>query len=109
MVKCVNKAIQDIVDCIKNSPEYIECLEIKKKMAKNEDITKRISKIKLLQKKYIRTMSSEVEKELRILEDELNQIPIYVIYNQKLSIVNEKINYVSEEINDYFYKLFNEE
>ena len=105
----MDKALQDVVNCIINSPEYIECLEIKKKMNSNEDITNRIKRIKLLQKKLLRIDSIELEEELKRIEKELNEIPIYVLYNQKLSIINEKISYVNDEINDYFYKLLNEE
>lgn len=103
----MDKAIQEVVDCIINSKEYQECLKIKQKMDKNEDIKSRVNKIKKLQKEYLRTNSLEIEEQLKRLEEELNEIPLYVIYNQNLEIVNQKINYVQEEINDYFYKLFN--
>lgn len=104
----MDKAIKEVVDCIIQSPEYQDCLKIKEKMDKNEDIKSRITKIKRLQKEYMRTNSIEVENELIRIEKELNEIPLFVIYSQKLEIVNEKINYVREELNDYFYKLFNE-
>ena len=104
----MNKAISDVVQCILDSPEYQDCLRIKKLMEENEEVNSRIKKIKVLQKKYLRTNDLDVEKELKTLEDELNEIPIYYEYNQKLELVNQKINYVTEEINDYFYKLMNE-
>ena len=104
----MNNAIKEVVDCIINSSEYQECLRIKKLMDENTDIKERISKIKVLQKKYLRNNDPDVEKELNTLETELNEIPIYYEYNQKLELVNQKINYVTEEINDYFYRLFNE-
>lgn len=105
----MDKALNDVIDCIKNSPEYIECVELKKKMDSNEEITKLIKDIKLLQKKLLRTGSIEVQEELDSKINRLNEIPIYSIYNQKLNVVNEKISYVNDELNDYFYKVLNED
>ena len=94
----MDKALNDVIDCIKNSPEYIECIELKKKMDGNEEITKLIKDIKLLQKKLLRTDSIEVQEEL---DSKIN--------NQKLNVINEKISYVNDELNDYFYKVLNED
>lgn len=105
----MDKALEDVVDCIKNSPEYLECIELKKKMDSNTEINSLIKDIKLLQKKLLRTDSIEVEEELNNKINRLNEIPIYSIYNQKLNIINEKISYVNDELSDYFYKLLNEE
>lgn len=105
----MDKALNDVIDCIKNSPEYIECVELKKKMDSNEEITKLIKDIKLLQKKLLRTDSIEVQEELGSKINRLNEIPIYSIYNQKLNVINEKISYVNDELNDYFYKVLNED
>lgn len=108
MEKSMDKAISDVVDCIVQSLEYQDCKRIQKQMEENKEIMSRIQRIKDLQKKYLRTNDLEVEKELKTLEQELNEIPIYFIYNQKLELVNQKIHYVTEEINDYFYRLLNE-
>ena len=105
----MDKALNDVIDCIKNSPEYIECIELKKKMDSNEEITKLIKDIKVLQKKLLRTDSIEVQEELDSKINRLNEIPLYSIYNQKLNVVNEKISYVNDELNDYFYKVLNED
>ena len=105
----MDKALNDVIDCIKNSPEYIECIELKKKMDSNEEITKLIKDIKVLQKKLLRTDSIEVQEELDSKINRLNEIPLYSIYNQKLNVINEKISYVNDELNDYFYKVLNED
>ncbi len=107
MVKYMNKALDDIVNCIKNSSEYLDCIEIKEKMNKNIEITSRVEKIKNLQKKYVRTQDSNFLDEIETIEKELNEIPLYVIYNQKLEVVNSKINYVCDETNNYFNNLLN--
>jgi len=104
----MDKALTDLINCIVNSKEYIDCIEIKKKMESNEDINSRIKRIKVLQQKSLRTPSIEIEEELKTLEKELNDIPLYVMYNQNLSLVNEKISFINDELNDYFYKLLND-
>ena len=104
----MDKALTDLINCIVNSKEYIDCIEIKKKMESNEDINSRIKRIKVLQQKSLRTPSIEIEEELKTLEKELNDIPLYVMYHQNLSLVNEKISFINDELNDYFYKLLND-
>lgn len=105
----MDKALEDVINCIKNSPEYLECIDLKKKMDSNEEITKLIKDIKVLQKKLLRTDSIEVQEELDSKINRLNEIPLYSIYNQKLNVINEKISYVNDELNDYFYKVLNED
>lgn len=104
----MDNAIKEVVESITDSYEYKECVRIKELMESNEEISDRVKRIKLLQKKYIRTNDSDIKCELERLEKELNDIPIYNTYMQYLSIVNDKINYITDEVNDYFYKLFNE-
>ncbi|MDO4996182.1 MAG: YlbF family regulator [Bacilli bacterium] len=105
----MDKALEDVINCIKNSPEYLECIDLKKKMDNNTEITSLVKDIKLLQKKLLRTDSIEIQEELDNKINRLNEIPIYSIYNQKLNVINEKISYVNDELNDYFYNLLNEE
>ena len=63
--------------------------------------------LKKLQKKYVNTNDQELLVELEKLEEELNNIPIYVIYMQYLDKVNEKIEFVKDELNNYFYEVLN--
>ena len=102
-------AIDEVVLCIKKSPEYINCINLKEQMSNNKEISELIEKIKVLQKKYIKSnYDKKIKEELDKLEENLNNIPIYNIYNKNLEVVNDKINYVKDCLNDYFYKLFNE-
>lgn len=102
------KAINDIIVTITDSFEYKRCLEIKEKMSKNKEIVDILSRIKVLQKKYVRSnYDKSIKEELDKLEEKLNSIPIYNIYLQNLEVVNEKIDYVKDSMNDYFYHLFN--
>lgn len=102
------KKLDDVILCIKESNEYKNVIDIKKKMDSNEELKKKINDIKLLQKKYVKcNYDSSVKKDLDKLNDELLEVPIYRIYLENLSVVNEKIEYVKDSLNDYFYNLFN--
>lgn len=103
----LNKSLDEVVLCIKNSKEYKKCIELKEKMKSNDEINSLVKEIKLKQKKYIRTNDSNILSELNELEEELNSIPIYHVYNENLEKVNYYINYVKDELNDYFIELLN--
>lgn len=107
MVNQLNKALDDVINTIINSDDYKSCIQLKEKMSTNKEICELVDKIKILQKKYVRESDEEVLAELKLLEERLNEIPIYVIYMQHLEKVNEMINYVKDELNDYFYKVLN--
>lgn len=103
----MNKELEEVINTIINSDDYKSCIQLKEKMSTNKEICELVDKIKVLQKKYVRENGEEVLEELKLLEERLNEIPIYVIYTQHLEKVNEMINYVKDELNDYFYKVLN--
>ena len=106
----VYKNLDEVISCVKDSKEYQTCIELKKQMDSNEEVTDLVEKTKNLQKKYVRSnYDSSVKCELERLEEQLNQIPIYSVYNQNLEKVNEMIEYVKDTLNDYFYQLLNKE
>ncbi len=107
--KEAEQKLDDIINYIINTKEYINCISIKEKMDKNESLKKKINEIKSLQKKYIRTNDEKIREELKLKESELNKIPIYVEYNNNLEVVNEMINLVKDELNDYFYNKLNQD
>lgn len=103
------KALDEVIICIKESSEYKMCISLKEKMENNEEIKELVTKVKELQKKYVRSnYDNEVKKELDSLNKSLEEIPIYNIYLENLEKANEKIEYVKDSLNDYFYKLLNE-
>lgn len=103
----LNRSLDEVVDCIKNSKEYKKCIELKEKMNSNDEINSLVKEIKLKQKKYIRTNDSNILSELNELEEKLNCIPIYHIYTENLEKVNYYIIYVKDELNEYFNNLLN--
>ena len=104
------KSLNEVIDCIKESPEYKDCIKIKEQMDSNGELVELINKVKELQKKYIRSnYDSNIKKELDKYESKLKEIPIYNIYLTKLEEVNKKIDYVKDSLNDYFDQLLNKE
>ncbi|MBQ6497228.1 MAG: YlbF family regulator [Bacilli bacterium] len=102
------KSLDEVIECIKESSEYKDCLKIKKQMDSNKELVELINKVKELQKKYIRSnYDSNIKEELDKYESELKDIPIYNIYLEKLDKVNQMIDYVKDSLNDYFDSLLN--
>lgn len=101
-------SLDELIDYIKNTIEYKKCLELKSKMSSNSNINSLIDNIKNLQKKYIKSnYDSDIKLELDKLNEELNNIPIYITYTEYLDRVNEMISYVNDELSDYFYNILN--
>ena len=100
--------LDELIDYIKNTIEYKKCLELKSRMSNNSNINNLIENIKSLQKKYIKSnYDSDIKVELDKLNDELNNIPLYITYSENLEKVNQMISYVNDELTDYFYKVLN--
>ena len=95
--------VDDLIFFVKESREYQLCLKAKQKMMENEELMQLIEEVKSLQKQYIRSNNSKEIKEM--LEEKLealNEIPLFVTYNQNLEVVNQKLQMIQEEFNDYF-------
>ena len=100
--------LNKVIDYIINSDSYKKCMELRDKMSKNSELMCLIDEIKSLQKKYIKSKSKDIKKELDEKTEKLLNIPIYYKYNQKLEEVNNMISYVEDELNDYFERVVNE-
>lgn len=106
----LDKALEDVILEIKNSKEYLKCIELKQKMDSNDSIKALVKEIKTLQKKYVKSnYDSKVKEDLDEINKKLNDIPLYVVYLQNLDKVNAKIDFVKDSLNDYFYNLLNED
>ena len=110
MEKLVNKELDDLVFYIKNTSSYKNCILIKEKMNKNKELCQIISKVKTLQKKYVRSDYNDdsLYDEINRLKKKLTSIPIYNEYMMNLKEVNEMIDFVRDSINTYFDKLLND-
>ena len=101
--------LNKIIDYITNSSEYKKCISLKDKMSNNSKLMDKINKVKVLQKKYIKSNDLSIKKELDLLIEELNNEPLYYNYMNNLEKVNEMISFVNDELNNYFYRVINED
>ena len=101
--------LNKIIDYITNSSEYKKCISLKDKMSNNAKLMDKINKVKILQKKYIKSNDLSIKKELDLLIEELNNEPLYYNYMNNLEKVNEMISFVNDELNDYFYRVINDD
>lgn len=104
----LNKSLDEVIASIKDSKDYKDCVDLKKQMDSNKELTSLINLVKELQKKYVRSnYDSKVKEELKKEENKLNEIPIYNTYLKKLERVNNMIDYVKDSLNTYFDNLLN--
>ncbi len=102
------QSLNKIIEFIKTSPEYIKCNELKARMKEDEKLLELITKVKELQKKYIRNnYNQKIKEELDYHIGLLNNNNLYVLYNHYLEKVNDQIDLVKNELNDYFVKITN--
>ena len=101
--------LNKIIDYITNSSEYKKCISLKDKMSNNSKLMDKINKVKVLQKKYIKSNDLSIKKELDLLIEDLNNEPLYYNYMNNLEKVNEMISFVNDELHNYFYRVINED
>ena len=103
----VKNSLEEVISCIKDSNEYKTCMHLKKQMSENMEICDKIESVKKIQKQIVKNDKDlELQKKLELLISELNEIPLYVVYNQNLELVNNMIDYVRDSLNDYFESIF---
>ena len=111
MVRQLNKEILDkvseIVEYIKNTPDYKGYLKTKELLDKDIKLKELIEKIKKTQKLLVKTKDLKLEEELDKLTQELNSNPLYLEYSNYLSEVNNMLAIFENKINKYFNDVFN--
>ena len=74
----------------------------------NQNLMNLIDKLKDVQKKYVKSnYDKSIKDELDLLEEKLQQVPIYVSYMAHLEKVNDMLSYVEDDLNQFFYQLLN--
>ena len=101
--------LDEIINYNTNSSEYKKCISLKDKMSNNSKLMDKINKVKVLQKKYIKSNDLSIKKELDLLIEDLNNEPLYYNYMNNLEKVNEMISFVNDELHNYFYRVINED
>ena len=101
-------SLNELIDFIKNSNEYKECIRLKKEIDKDMELTSIINKVRYLQRDYIKSgYDKKVKEELDEEMNKLNNSKLYILYSYNLDKVNEMINIIKEELNSYFYNITN--
>jgi Protein of unknown function (DUF964). len=101
----VLEKVESLVECIKESADYVKYLEISERLKKNKEIMNIIDEVKDLQKKIVKeehngndfeSLEKEIEKKLNML----NSYPIYV----EFTYVQEDLNNTFQNIKDILEK-----
>ena len=103
-----NKVIDEInnlVNSIKESSIYKEYKDLELKISKNTDIKKLTDEIKSVNKKLVKTPSIELENKLKVLEKELNNIPLYIEYKEKVEELNNLLLVIKNKIDNFIKEL----
>lgn len=106
--KETNESLLELIDYIKETREYKECIRLKNEMSKNTELLKLINEVKSCQRKYVLSNYSDDKKAL--LDEKmavLNGNSLFAAYSYYLDKVNDMISVVKNELNDYFYNITN--
>ena len=101
MNKEVINEIDNLINVIKENNIYKEYISILEKINSNEEIKELTNKIRIINKKLVRTPSIKLESELKDLESKLNDIPLYLDYKDKLNELNNLLLVVKNNIENY--------
>ena len=107
MNKEILNKVLEIIEYIKNTPDYKGYLKAKELLDKDIKLKELIEKIKQTQKLLVKTKDLKLEKELEKLNQELNNNPLYIEYNNYLNEVNNMLIIFENKINKYFNDVFN--
>lgn len=99
------KKIDELIDLIKQTPNYKRYKELKDEMSKNNNIMTLIKNIKKLEqsivkKEYNKMDTKEDEIKLKELKDELNKFPVYLEYLYLQEDLNNDFQNIKKIIED---------
>ena len=101
----VLKKLDELIDLIKNTPNYKRYDELKKSLEKNDEVMSLINDIKkqqkdIINKEYKKIDTKNNEKELSRLKEELNKYPNYLEYTYLQEDLNNDFQYIKKIIED---------
>ena len=102
------KCLNELINYIKTSNEYKECIRLKEEMGKDTELLLLIQEVKKCQRDYVKSGYSDSKKE--ILDENMKLLEsnkTYILYSYYLDRVNESISIVKKELNDYFFDITN--
>lgn len=97
--------LDELIELIKNTPNYKRYIELKLKMSSNNEIMNIIKEIKkieqsIVKKEYNKLDFSEEEKKLNELKNKLNEYPSYLEYSYLQEDLNNDFQNIKKIIED---------
>ena len=109
MVSQLNKEIlekiDEIIQIIETSPEYLKYLDLKEKIKNHKELMELINRVRVMQKDVLHKKNNQ--NELDKLLSELNNNPLYREYNNVIYEINNTYSIVENSINNYFERIVN--
>lgn len=109
MVSQLNKEIlekiDEIIQIIETSPEYLKYLDLKEKIKNHKELMELINRVRVMQKDVLHKKNNQ--NELDKLLNELNNNPLYREYNNVIYEINNTYSIVENSINNYFERIVN--
>ena len=97
--------INIFVKTIKDSKIYKEYITLLGKVNKSEEIKVIVTDIRNIQKKLVKNPSIELENILKQKQAELNDIPIYLDYKDKIEELNNVLLTVKDKFDSFIEEL----
>ena len=106
----IDEKFNELIKTIENSLPYQNYQHILKQVEVNDDINTLVKDLKNIQKKLVHAKSDnqnikELEKELDIINKNLNSIPLYQSYIDASNEVNDLMRLVNIKIQNYIDEL----
>lgn len=98
------KKIDEIINKIENSKDYLKYLDLKSKIENSELVTL-INEIKVLQKDVVHHIDKKELLDKKI--SELNSNPLYREYCNTIYELNNTYTVIENNLNNYFYNKLN--
>lgn len=106
MVRYINNTLDkfdELIDLIKNSPDYKKYKTLEKIMKNDKEIMMLIEEVKCYQKQIVKLKvvgkdTKELEEKIKIDLEKLENIPVYVEYNYLQTDLNELFQIIKNTI-----------
>lgn len=94
-----------LITKIKDSNEYKEYLNLLEQLKDSNLINNLVEEIRNINKKLVKTPSIKLQEKLALKQKELNEIPLYQDYIEKLEILNNMLLLVKDKFDKYIETL----